>query len=95
MLNHEIVGPFLRNPRPHDVVILGDIVDSVGDFVDLLNWRFELSRLTSIVTTDKAHCLEFSARKRKVITEKHGWDQIKSRPVRAASVVTVHCPNLI
>ncbi|XP_061132591.1 NAD-dependent protein deacetylase sirtuin-3, mitochondrial isoform X5 [Syngnathus typhle] len=46
LINRDLVGPFaMRNTRPCDVVLLGDVVNGVQTFVHALGWTRELDAL--------------------------------------------------
>lgn len=45
LLNRDLVGPFLWQPRARDVALQGDLVEGVRTLVRLLGWGEELERI--------------------------------------------------
>ncbi|XP_037103318.1 NAD-dependent protein deacetylase sirtuin-3, mitochondrial isoform X3 [Syngnathus acus] len=55
LINRDLVGPFaMRNTRPCDVVLLGDVVNGVQTFVHALGWTRELDALMAAAAKKNA-----------------------------------------
>ncbi|XP_061671781.1 NAD-dependent protein deacetylase sirtuin-3, mitochondrial isoform X5 [Syngnathoides biaculeatus] len=55
LINRDLVGPFaLRNRRPCDVVLLGDVVSGIQTLVNALGWTQEVDALMAAAADKSA-----------------------------------------